>query len=316
VAGVPMPDADYAPVDDALPIARWIASVQRAGGTALLWTHASPGIRVCQTALEAGLDISGAQLSIGGEPTTAARLAAIRSAGATAVPHYAAMECGAVGYGCLAPTAPDDLHLFDDLHALVRAPVPTSEGTVTSGTMLISSLRPATRFVLLNASLGDRAELGERACGCPLERFGWRTHLHTIRGLAKLTAGGMTFLDVDVIRVLEQELPARFGGGPIDYQLVEDEADDGQPRVRLLVRPSIGPVDQTALRETFLALIGGGSGAERVMELQWRQAGWPTVERRPPLSSEGGKIVHLWRTPGSGLTAGVGGPARAQEGPP
>ena len=37
----------------------------------------------------------------------------------------------------------------------------------------------------------------------------------------------MTFLDSDVIRVLEEVLPARFGGGPTDFQLVEQEDDDG-----------------------------------------------------------------------------------------
>lgn len=33
----------------------------------------------------------------------------------------------------------------------------------------------------------------------------------------------MTFLDTEVIRVLEEVLPARFGGSPTDCQLVEDD---------------------------------------------------------------------------------------------
>jgi hypothetical protein len=53
----------------------------------------------------------------------------------------------------------------------------------------------------------------------------------------------MTFLDTDVIRVLEEELPARFGGTPTDYQLLEEEADDGQPRLQLLVHPRVGPLN-------------------------------------------------------------------------
>ncbi len=103
----------------------------------------------------------------------------------------------------------------------------------------------------------------------------------------------MTFLDTDVIRVLEEVLPARFGGAPTDYQLVEEEAKDGQPRVRLLVHPRVGPVDFTVVADAFLAAIGGGSGVERVMELQWRQAGLLTVERRAPLVTTLGKIQHI-----------------------
>lgn len=61
------------------------------------------------------------------------------------------------------------------------------------------------------------------------ERLGWTLHLHGIRSVEKLTAAGMTFLDSDVIRVLEEVLPGRFGGGPTHYQLVEEEdAEDGR----------------------------------------------------------------------------------------
>jgi hypothetical protein len=91
--------------------------------------------------------------------------------------------------------------------------------------------------------MGDQAIVVQRACGCPLEQLGWVTHLHTIRSYEKLTGGGMTFLDTDVIRVLEEELPARFGGTPTDYQLLEEEADDGQPRLQLLVHPRVGPLN-------------------------------------------------------------------------
>ena len=59
--------------------------------------------------------------------------------------------------------------------------------------------------------------------GVPWRRWAGRRHLHTIRSFEKLTAGGMTFVDTDVVRVLEEVLPRRFGGGPIDYQLIEDE---------------------------------------------------------------------------------------------
>jgi hypothetical protein len=145
---------------------------------------------------------------------------------------------------------------------------------------------------MLNVSMGDQAVLTERSCGCPLEQLGWASHLHTIRSFEKLTAGGMTFLDSDVITVLEEDLPARFGGGPTDYQLLEEDVD-GRPRVCLLVNPNLGPVDEAAVAEAFLDAIGGGSGVERVMELAWREAGLVEVRRELPRSTPAGKILHL-----------------------
>jgi hypothetical protein len=159
--------------------------------------------------------------------------------------------------------------------------------------LLISALRATAPLILLNVSLGDQAEASSRACGCPLERLGWATHLHNIRSYEKLTAGGMTFLDTDVIQVLEDILPARFGGGPTDYQLLEEEDHDGQPRLRLLVDPTIGALDATAVAEAFLDAIGPGSGSGRMMTLQWRQAGLVRVERRAPLTTASGKVLHL-----------------------
>ena len=141
--------------------------------------------------------------------------------------------------------------------------------------------------------MGDEAVVTNRACGCPLERLGWVTHLQTIRSYEKLTAGGMTFLDADVVRVLEEVLPARFGGGPTDYQLLEDEAADGRPRVRLLAHPALGLLDEKAVAETFLVAVGQAGGAEEVMALMWRDAGLLRVERRPPYTTPTGKILHL-----------------------
>jgi hypothetical protein len=146
---------------------------------------------------------------------------------------------------------------------------------------------------LFNVSPGDQATLVSRRCGCPLEHAGWPTHLHTIRSFEKLTAGGMSFLDTDLVRVLEQVLPARFGGTPIDYQLVEEEAHDGRPVVRLLVHPSVGPLDGRAVAEAFLEAIGPGSGQERVMSMLWRSAELLRVERCPPMATASGKILHL-----------------------
>ena len=163
----------------------------------------------------------------------------------------------------------------------------------------MTSLRMTAPLVLLNVALGDQAVVVDRRCGCPLEPLGWTRHLHTIRSYEKLTASGMTFLDADVIRVLEEVLPARFGGVPTDYQLVEEEAAGGLARVRLLVRPEVGPVDPDAVAMAFLDAISAGAGAERIMGQVWRDAQVLRVERRAPLATASGKILHLHVGPAS-----------------
>jgi hypothetical protein len=301
LAGAGLPRRQDVPLDDPLPIARWMASVLASGGTPHLHTFVSPAVRLCRVASEAGINLHGAKFRIGGEPITQPRLDVIRSVGAHAAPSYGVNEAGEfIAQACLAPEAPDEVHFYHDLHALIQAG-PAGKDTGDGGpglpprALLISSLRRTAPIILLNVSLGDEAVLQRRACGCPLERYGWVTHLHSIRSFEKLTAGGLTLLDTDVIRVLEQVLPARFGGGATDYQIVEEESTDGEPLLKLLVHPRLGHLDESAVSDEFLSAIGRGSSGGRVVELVWRQAGLVRVERRPPLATAIGKIHHLHR---------------------
>jgi hypothetical protein len=249
-------------------------------------------VRVCQAAHETGVDLTGAHFISMGEPTTPARLAAVQRVGADAIVEYAAIESGTLGTGCMSPIAADDMHLFRDRCAVVQ-PNSGHTAALPPRALLVTSLLPRTRLLLLNVSLGDQAAVVERDCGCPLHQLGWTTHLHTVRSFEKMTAGGMTFHDTDLAQVLEEVLPARFGGGPTDYQLLEDEgAADGR-RVRLLVHPRLGPLDADAVRDAFLQAIGVGSGAERVMAQLWWEAGLPVIEREAPHLAGAGKIQHV-----------------------
>jgi len=293
LAGRPVPMPQHVPFDDPLPVARWMASVLRVGAVPHLHTFASAAAQLCQAALETGLNLAGARFTMGSEPITAARLAVVHRAGADALPYYASIDCGPIGYGCRAPSAPDDLHLLHDFQAVIQ---PGDDGPgigLPGDALLISTLRAAAPFLLFNVSLGDRAVIDRRSCGCPLERVAWGTHIREVRSFEKLTAGGMTFLDLDLVRILEEALPGRFGGGPTDYQLVEEESENGRPGLRLLVHPRVGPLDPQAVIDAFLEGIGRGSGANRVMALAWRDAHFVRVERRPPIRTAVGKILHL-----------------------
>jgi hypothetical protein len=248
-------------------------------------------VRLAQAALETGIDLSGVRLTVGGEPLTASRLEAIRRSGATVFPRYGSVECGHLGFGCLAPVAADDLHVVSDLHAIIQAGAAHVPGLPPHG-LLVTSLRPTSPLPLINTSLGDEAILERRRCGCPLDRLGWESHLQGVRSFEKLTAAGMTFSDGDVVLVLETVLPGRFGGGPTDYQLIEQEGEDGRAMITLVVHPAVGLADDGVIRETFLTALGATPSA-RVMAWAWREAGLPRVERRPPVPARSGKVLHL-----------------------
>jgi hypothetical protein len=295
-ARVGLPRPEHVPLDDPLPVAEWMAGVRRRGGRPFLFTFPSSAVRLCDAAIDRGRDIAGARLLIGGEPVTSARLERVRRAGAQALPRYGAMEVGPVGYGCLEPQAPDDVHLLDDLQAVIHAP-PTTQAAhgLPPEALLLSALHPSSPFVMINVSMGDQAVVEERACDCGLGRLGYATHLHTISSFEKLTAEGMTFFDASVVRALEEGLPARVGGGPTDYQLIEEETERGRARLRLIVHPRLGTLEDATVIDAFLEAVGSASTTERMMEMTWRGAELIHVERRPPEATQSGKILHLHR---------------------
>jgi hypothetical protein len=306
LVGRPIPSPRYVPLTNPGPVLDWMVDVLRRGEIPWLQTLTSSAVRVCQAAATAGIDLSGARFTLGGEPVTAARLRAVQAVGGVGLVHYGAVETGsALSLGCLDPRHPDDSHLTSDLHAFIqpgspsRPPRSAESGPaaeLSRRALLITSLRMRAPLVLLNVSLGDEAVLEQRACGCPLEGYGWVTHAHTIRSFEKLTAAGMSFLDVDAIRVLEEVLPARFGGRAGDYQLVEEEAKDGASRLALCVNPEVGSVDTPALVAAFLDGLGRGEDAKHVMAEYWRDARLLRVERRAPASTGTGKVLHLHRS--------------------
>jgi hypothetical protein len=167
-------------------------------------------------------------------------------------------------------------HLLHDLHALMQSPGDPG--------LFVTYLGRATPLVMLDLPLGDQAPVRRRASGCPLEACGWGTYLHGIVSREKFTAAGMTFYDTDVIRVLETALPARFGGGPTDYQLVEEETEFGRPADPPARAPGRG--------------LGGS--VDRGRGLPVGRGGWPQrradhgccIARRAPSAHRAARAAH------------------------
>jgi hypothetical protein len=153
LASAPLPRPRLVSRDDPRPIVDWMAGVLQGGGTLHLSTNVTPAVRLCLATHKMGVDLRGAQFSVWGEPLTAARVAVIRRVGAGVVPTYLTTEAGAVGYGCLAPTVPDEVHQSHDLVALIQVERPSLG--LSARALLVSSPRPAAPLLLLNVSLGD-----------------------------------------------------------------------------------------------------------------------------------------------------------------
>jgi hypothetical protein len=293
LAGSSLPPPTVAPLADPTPMARWMAGVLQQGETPHSLTFVTSAVRLAAAALENGIDVSGAQLTVGGEPTTATRLAAIEKAGIIARPRYGSMECGPLGYACLKPESPDEVHFQSDLHALLCAEESADSIGVPTSALFVTTLHQAAPFVFLNVSMGDQGRLRRRSCGCPMEAEGWSTQIDRIRSFEKLTAAGMTFDDADVIEILEQTLPDRFGGGPSSYQLLEDSTPDGHSRLVLLVDPALGVVKDDEVKEVFLTALEQGSIIRPMMTRIWRDSLLLSVERRPPEATHTGKVHHV-----------------------
>ncbi len=292
LAGRRFPRPLQAPLADPAPLIRWFDAIRARGETPHAQVYASTGVRLAEAAARMGTDLRGVKFFLTGEPITPARRAAIERSGGEALPRMGNTELGTVvASGCLAPDGCDEMHVLHDMQAVIQ-PADDGRPGLTPRTLLASSIRPQAPLVLLNASLGDVGTLSERACHCPMAVLGWTLHLSEVRSHEKLTAGGMTIHDSDLIRVLEEVLPARFGGGPLDYQLVEEETAAGDPALSLRVHPAVGPLDPRAVANAFLDAIGHGRGFERVMSETWREAGFVRVERRAPVATPGGKVQH------------------------
>lgn len=301
LSGRPLPWPRHAPLSEPKAFIDWIQRTLGSGETPHTFTFPSAAVTACRWAIENGRDIAGARFTISGEPITAARIGTIESTGAQVIPRYGTMEVGAIGYGCRGGTDPDHLHLLSDMHALIQAGEDGPAAGIPAKGLLMTSLHPQSPFVMLNVSMGDQAEISGGICDCPLRAAGWTTVVSNIRSYEKLTGGGVTFEAGEVVPVLEETLPGRFGGAPTDYQLIEAESAEGDAVLHLRVHPRLGELEGAEVAEAFLDAFAGKSAASEMMVRRWRDSGTLVVERKAPATTKAGKINFLHAGPESGL---------------
>jgi hypothetical protein len=291
--GKPMPWPEMVGIEDALVVARWASQTLKDDGRCLILAPVSRALRVCIAAREAGLDLSGATFMIAGEPPTPAKVKGIESTGARFFPTYGLAEAGRIGMGCARPIDCNDLHLLKDAFAIIQKPRQVAGSEILVEAFNITSLLLTAPKLMLNVEIDDYGILESRSCGCPLETLGFSEHLREIRSFSKLTGEGVTLVGSEMVRILEEVLPARFGGSPLDYQLLEEEDSQGFTRLSLLVNPSLAIADEQAVIDAVLQAMEKSSvGADSASAI-WKQANTLRVKRQKPVWTARGKLMPL-----------------------
>jgi hypothetical protein len=291
--GVPFPYPRLLRLDQAEVVARWMAETIQKHGACLLRAYVSVDLRVGLAAKELGLDLTGATFIGGGEPATPAKIAGIASSGARFVSSYATSELGAIGISCPHAADPGDMHFFKDIFALITYPRRVPNTDVDVGAVHFTTLLPTTPKIMLNVEADDFGTIETRSCGCLLETYGFTEHLSDVGSFQKLTGEGMTLVGGEMLRILEEVLPARFGGSALDYQLEEVEDEQGLTRLNLIISPKVKIADESQVIETWAEALRRGSVGADLARATWQQAGTMRIKRAEPVWSSRGKLMPL-----------------------
>jgi hypothetical protein len=200
-------------------------------------------------------------------------------------------ETGRIGVACGAGEAVDDVHILIDKMAVIVKDRSLSGGG-RAPVNVYTTLLPTTPKLMLNVESDDHGVLTRRHCGCLLDRMGYDLHFHGIRSWEKLTSEGMNFIGADLVRLVEEILPAGFGGGPTDYQFLEEE-ERGLPKVTLLVSPRVGAVEEGAVRDTVLEFLDSAPGPSGHYGDRWREGETLRVRREEPVATGASKVLAL-----------------------
>jgi hypothetical protein len=304
--GADFPAPEYVPMDESWRIAECVAGAVEQYDGCSVKGPASLMVRICQAARERGLNIAGTKFLTGGEPLTEGKAREISSLNVDILPQYAFTEAGYVGFGCLNPGVADDLHVFKDSVALIQAPRAVTHASEAVGAFLFTSLLMSAPKILLNVEPGDYGVIERSNCGCEWEKLGLTEHIHTIRGFDKLTGEGMTFIGTDFVRIIEEVLPAKFGGASTDYQMLEEEDEASHTRMSVVASPKLGSLDEAEVIRTVLGELGKGRDNQRMMAEIWSKAGTLRVKRMLPFTTSAGKLMplHIKKTNRTGPSAG------------
>jgi hypothetical protein len=291
--GSGFPKPEFLEHEEIEKIVHWAASRQIRQSGCCITTAASNAARIARTACHLGVSLEGTKFIVTGEPFTDTKREVIERAGAIGIPRYAYGGSVNIGFGCAGPLHTDEIHVNQHLLALISNPRRDTNAGSSVHPLLCTTLDPLFPRLLLNVENGDYGYLTRRDCGCALEKTGLSLHLHHIRSFEKFTSEGMNFFYGDLYELFEKMFPCEFGGGPGDYQLVEEEDGTGQTRLTLVVDPQVKDLDEKRILARLRVELSKRSRGDRFMTDVWARAGTFKLKRTAPYASPRGKVLPL-----------------------
>ena len=108
----------------------------------------------------------------------------------------------------------------------------------------------------------------------------------------------MNYFTTDIVELLENTIPSAFGGGSGDYQLIEEEDNNGQTRLTLLVHPNVSGLNEETLLFRLRQNSQRGHGTIVLCPKSGKTRALSELGGKLPHASARGKILPLRRMMG------------------
>ena len=151
-----------------------------------------------------------------------------------------------------------------------------------------TSLLPLAPRIFINAEIGDTGVIEKATCDCSFSKLGFDLQVRDVAAISMVTAQGVTIEITELVPLLEEKLPARFGGYSGDYQLCEAEAGS-QTEIVLRIRPGVSTAPPNDILKHFLdevKRVYGGS----LSVASWLHSEGIRAEVVPPVLAATGKF--------------------------
>jgi hypothetical protein len=295
-SGIAAPIPEGLPPSDFSPVVAHILRRREQGRRCWVYTMVTSAVRIAAAAADIGETLHGLDFVLTGEALTPAKRAAIEASGASVRQVYASTELALMALPCRQAGA-DCLHLLTDTLAVIRHRRAAELSDCQVDSLFFTALLPSSPYFVINLEMNDNGTLGQATCDCSLARLGLTTTIQDVFSFGKLTGMGVTLLGSQLLDLLERTLPAKFGGSPGDYQLLESD-EGGQHRVTLRISPRAGLSSPDEAKSSFLQIVDRLYGG-RVTRRVWTHAGALSVEIAEPVATLSGKVLplHLLRRP-------------------
>ena len=288
LAGAKIPFPSYLEQGDFSPVAEFIARRKRAGLRSQMMGMVSSITRVAAAAVDLGLDIRGSRALVTGESLTEIKREVIESAGIEVFPSYAASDFGTIGVPCRQMNTGDCVHVAKASIALVSRPIHDAWCDEPVDSLHITSLLSFAPRTLINVEIGDTGVIEPANCDCVYSKLGYNQRVRNIAAISKIKGQGYALRVPHMVKLLEEDLPQKFGGRHGDYQLAEVEGK-AQTEMVLRIHPRAKVQSPEEVLRYFLAecrRVPGGS----MTVLQWTESNGVRVEVVEPVLAASGKF--------------------------